>query len=203
MLHRKLSMAAGVAALAVVCVSAAPAPVTRIVAFHSFRLVSTARAQTDSPITGLSSAVNAADQDLASLQGQVTGWQLAGASFVPSLTQVIDPGGSVGYTSNEGYNAWVLLFNAPQQCGWSSYEGWVIVADDSGTPTYASALATHPAAQAGNTCTLQAAGAAPPPAVPSENLGTGPVGPGAVINPDCGPPAPPSNTVAWLECQTK
>ena len=202
MLHRKVAIAAAVAALAMVCVSAAPAAVTHIVALRSLRMVSTAHAQTDSPITGLASAVNTANQQLASIQGQVTGWQLAGASYVPSLTRVTDPAGNDGFSSSEPFNAWVLLFNAPEQCGWSTYEGWVIVDDASDTPTYTSVLATHPAAQVGNTCTLQDTGATPPPAVPAVVLGTGPLGPG-MLNPDCGPPAPPSNTVAWAECQIK
>lgn len=202
MLHRKVAIAAAVAALAVVCVSAAPAAVSHVIPLRSLRILSTARAQTDSPITGLATAVDTADQDLATVQGQVIGWQLAGASFVPSLTQVMDPSGNVGFQSSAGFNAWVLLFDAPQQCGWSTYEGWVIVDDGSDTPAYASVLATHPAAQVGSTCTLQDTGATPPPAVPPLSFGTGPLPP-AILNSNCGPPTPPSTTVAWLECQAK
>ena len=182
--HRKLALAACIASLGVVTVATAPKAVTRVLPLGSLRIVSTAQAQTAS-LTALATAVNTADQALASLQGQVIGWQLAGASFTPSLSQVTDPAGNVGYTSSKPYNAWVVLFNAPTQCGWSQYEGWVVVADDTDTPTYTTALATHPAVQAGNTCTLQAAGAVAPPAVPPVTVGTGPVGPGVLVVPSC------------------
>ena len=198
--RRKLAIALCVSALGVATVAAAPRSVTRLLSLGDLRLVSTAQAST--PLTLVANAVDTANQELASVQGQVTGWQVAGASFVPALTQVTDPGGNVGYKTSAPYNAWVVLFSAPQQCGWNTYEGWVIVDDDDATPTYTSVLATHPIVQAGNTCSLQDAGAVPPPDVPSETIGTGPLGPGALPN-NCGAPLPPTNTVGWAECKIK